>query len=85
MLIPMQVLRLIFPAAIQSHFQTAKALWLVLMCEHGLSQNTLFKACVLSDRNNPWMVLHETGQLGLNNNARKLMLTATWVFFEFNP
>jgi hypothetical protein len=52
--------------------------------EHGLSQNTLFKACVLRDKNNPWMVLHETGQFGLNNNARKLMRTASRVFFEFN-
>ena len=53
-------------------------------CEHGLSQNTLFKACVLRDKNNPWMILHETGQFGLNNNARKLMRTASRVFFEFN-
>jgi hypothetical protein len=45
------------------------------------------KAFVLCDKNNPWMVLHETGQFGLNNQARKLMLTATAatrVFFEFN-
>ena len=31
MLIPTEVLRLMFPAAIRSHYQTGKALWLVLM------------------------------------------------------